>query len=284
MGTTAVTDLPHGWTVAEASELARVAAATYNWSTSVVGHDTAREAAYDGITSELFRAEEPPGREQLFQSGCRAIRHVVNVMKRDRGMKPIGNPNYTGAGFAAYWTGERGEEPDPTSQLVEDLTVQQVLDGLDERDRETLSLVAEHLDGRKVREVTGWSGREYSERLSQARQNFYALWYEGETPPAIPKRVFVSIPKHAAETYVTSGYVLERQQKRGLRYYARLRARGKVTHVGVFTSRGDAEAAIERAKANLVLDQFEADHRKEQPGPQQSVRADVGERPLARMA
>jgi hypothetical protein len=257
-------------------------AATYRWGGGgygqVIGFDDAYLAAYDGITSHLFNADQVPTRGDLYRAGSRAIRGVMVSVYRDNGRPALG----TGARFRAYWTGDRQSHPDHAPKVDDDLALWQVFEGLDPEDRETLVQVAHHLDGNKVREATGWNEREYTARLRKARQNFYRLWFEGETAPELPKRVVVTIPHRSV--FKSTGYVYPKQNKSGVVYRARMRHGGRLRELGTHSSEDNAWAAIERARANAVLEEFEESHRQEQPAAQQGVRADVGNSPVPRVA
>lgn len=273
-------DLPFGWNYGDAMRLARTVAATYRWGNDIIGFDEAYQVAYDGIIAHLFSATEEPARGDLYRAGARAIRGALTIHYRDSGRPAVGN----GARFKAYWMGDRQTEPDHAPSITSNLAVWQVLEGLEPEDRETLAQLAHHLEGEKVREATGWTKREFTRRLRQARENFYRLWFEGETAPPIPKRVVVTIPQQAIEKYRTRGYVYPKENKSGTRFRARMRCQGRLMELGTHDTEAEAWAVIERTKANLVLDQFESDHRQEQPAAQQNIRADVGDRTPARVA
>lgn len=273
-------DLPHGWDFGDIIVLARTVAATYRWGSAPVGFDEAYIAAYDGIMSALLAAEEAPTRKQLYTAGSRSISGAVGRAYRDVGRPAVGN----GARFRAYWMGDRQTEPDPSPHVVENLALWQVFEGLDTEDRETLTALAHHLSVTELQEAMGWGASQTNRRIKKARENFYRLWFEGETPPDLPRRVVVTVPQPAASTYKARGYVYPKENKGGTKYRARFRCQGRLRELGTYDTETEAWAAVERHKASLVLDQFEADHRTEQPAAQQSVRADVGDRPLARMA
>lgn len=279
-------DLPNGWTYEQVRILARIVAATYRWGgTNAGGWDAAYAAAYDGIIAHLFNTDRNPSRGELYVVAARNIRRTIAAMLRDTGT-PIGPGN--GARFHAYWSGFRQGQPDHAPATTDHLALEQVFDGLDAEDQETLGLLAKHLDGKKVREETGWGGAQYDRRVKKARANFLALWFEGERPPAIPRRVVVTIPTHNPGSYTERGYVYPKENKKGTKYRARYRNDGRVRELGIYADEAAAWAAVDKERERLaalrVLDSFEADHRQEQPAAQQSVRAGMGDGPVPCMA
>jgi len=268
--TTAVkSDLPHGWAIGDAIDLARRLAAGRKQR---IGYDEAYVAAYDGIVGTLYNTDEPPTFSYLFEAGMRAISARADTTFRDRGIATRSNQTRNGAHWWTYWL-DHMVEPDHSGRVTNDLALWQVFEGLEPEERRVLTALSHHLSVTEAAEALGYSKGTFVNRLKQAREHFYELWFEGQTPPPIKRRVVVTINERAH--LVTRGWVQERQTKKGVRYYARLWHDKKASHHGIFDTYEEAEAAAKRAEANAILDGFEQD-RQEQPAAFPSVRAPVG--------
>jgi len=150
-----------------------------------LSQEQAFETAYDAINSHVMRGEtlgDNPSRFLAF-IGIRAIRTAlknrVDASSSEQ-MKPH---------FAKYWTGERGYASDHAADVDERISVRQAIEGLSPQEQGDLIALAESFDGATAAQKRGVGRVHFVKRCRQAREAFFRLWYEGETVPALPKRV-----------------------------------------------------------------------------------------------
>lgn len=146
-----------------------------NWWSSGDRKDL-EETAWFGIV-ELLSQDPEVTHRQLWDAAVKAVTkdfyqykkiHYGGVEKSDKGAA------------VKYWT-QNSPFADPES-AVENLAVQQVLAAIKPRSREILTTLAEHDNNMQAAaDALGISVNGLYGRLSEARQQFYVLWYDQET-------------------------------------------------------------------------------------------------------
>lgn len=148
------------------------------------------ELAYDAINSHVMRGEvgdNPP--RFLWFIGRRAVRSYLasrievslatgGTAVDQKRIKPR---------FAKYWL--EHEVQDPVAEVDERVALHQALDGLEPEQRKDLEALAATFDGAEAAKLRGVGRVHFVKRCRRAREAFFALWFEGETMPALPKRV-----------------------------------------------------------------------------------------------
>lgn len=174
-----------------------------------ISEEQAFEIAYDAINSHVMRGEilgDNPLRFLAFL-GRRAVRtHLSNRvglrsnarMEAEAIEYPYGDNSgprsWVPDGlmkprFARYWTSGHGYAPDSASDIDERVALHQALGGLEAEQREDLEALASTFDGARAAKLRGVGRVHFVKRCRRARLAFFALWYEGETPPPLPRRV-----------------------------------------------------------------------------------------------
>jgi sigma-70-like protein len=195
------TEVLHGWTLADLSDLAATVAARHRhwWPAGDIADQHA--AAWEGITWHLCEAQVPPARNDLLAAGLRSLAAHVAGERRHQGRGAHNASANAGAKFSAYWDWHSAPAPDPAARITERLAVAQILPALTPRQREALTLLAAYGDYQDAAAAMGVATGTFEVHIKRARKAFLALWHEGETPSRQwrrDKRVFSRTPREAA--------------------------------------------------------------------------------------
>jgi hypothetical protein len=203
----AATVLPHGYTLAQVEDAARVA--LHLCRTHVTTVDDAYDAARFAIIEHVYTATAPPERNQLIRLGRRAIVQYLNDEARHRGIphraedrgitvarKPDDRSAASGisserhvwetncpVNFGRYWHWQTKPAPSSETRVVERTALAQIWPRLTEAEQRALSaLAAADGDLNAAAAALGISPSGYRTRVSKARRRFLRLWHEHETP------------------------------------------------------------------------------------------------------
>jgi len=164
--------------------VARAVSQRREWAPTLTPQQ-AFELAYDAINSHVMRGETLGDNPSKFLAfiGIRSVRTVLKN-RVDEAAPENMRPH-----FAKYWTGERGYASDHAADVDERISVRQAIEGLSPQEQGDLIALAESFDGATAAQKRGVGRVHFVKRCRQAREAFFRLWYEGETVPALPKRV-----------------------------------------------------------------------------------------------
>ena len=131
-----VVELPHGYTLAQAEQLARAAACTvHTGSTETVADKI--DHAWSVIVATLYEAEVPPSTGQLVWAARKSLYREDRDRLKDYGYadRNVANGAASGPNFRAYWY-----RPSTSieGQVIERHTLMQIWPRLTSRDREVL--------------------------------------------------------------------------------------------------------------------------------------------------
>ena len=139
-------------------------------------HDT----AWEGIAEHLSAALERPARGELMEAGRRALAREVRDQMRHHGAR--GDGTNDGTNFARYWLWYAARVPSPEGVITEHLALRQVLAALTARQQAAVNALAVHDDYLLAAKMLGIRPQTFRSLLGRARQEFLALWHEGEEP------------------------------------------------------------------------------------------------------
>jgi DNA-directed RNA polymerase specialized sigma24 family protein len=176
-----MTELRHGYTLADLDVLAKSAAA--NNHTMAADHRDLYHAAWSAIVDLLYASEYPPARHDLAREGKAAIWRLVRDHRQTYGYHERDWYNGIGSGprFATYW--HQPAEAPYEERFTDHLAVGQVFAALPARLQQVLLAAAAH-DGDYIAAATALDMPPGSYRtwLSQARRAAAALWHAPEHP------------------------------------------------------------------------------------------------------
>jgi hypothetical protein len=175
-------ELRHGYTLGDLEMMVRAAVVA---DRLLVGDiEYRRDIARSAICVALYEAERPPDRADLIRVGWQAIAHDVRWGYRHRGYpdsawqdyEPVHRPR-----FAQYWVDYR-VVPSHEARIVEGVAAWQVVDALTPTYREAILALAAHDNYRTAAQGLGLKDKAFRFRISTARKQILARWFEGETP------------------------------------------------------------------------------------------------------
>lgn len=182
-----MTDLRHGYTLADLHALARLAVHTAgvmasNWRDR---YDT----AWSAIAEHLYAAEHWPPRHALVRAGQLAIYAAVDDTRQAYGFyrrKTDGAQHGVGSSpaFRTYWWDICGATPvrSPEGRIVERTSLAQILPTLTPAQREAIVALAVHDDYRAAADALGMKYTTFKGYVAAGRRRFLAAWHEGEQP------------------------------------------------------------------------------------------------------
>lgn len=168
------------FTLADIEDAARHAcrmAQFVSWGSDIWDkYETARAA----VVEHLYTAEELPTFHELAVVGMTAIGRMAWRNSRQTGQDH--SRNRTMPGFVRYWWWHTQRASSPESMVVDRTALWQIWSQLGQLQQDTLVAVAEHPDYASAAAAEGCSYDTFLRRVKVAREAFYALWHEGETP------------------------------------------------------------------------------------------------------
>jgi hypothetical protein len=180
-----VTELRHGYTLADLHNLARraVAAAGPMASDAADRYAEARSV----IAVALYEADRQPSEHDLVRAGRDAIWALMTAVRHHHGyyqdtVNGGFGPAGSGPRFQMYWQTIVGPESSHEDRVVERLALTQILPTLTPRQRQVVAALAEFDDHDPARSALGMNPSLYSVTLSDARRRFLGLWHQGEAP------------------------------------------------------------------------------------------------------
>ena len=179
-----MTELRHGYTLAELDRLA-VSAAANNHSMAADFSD-AHHAALSAIVDVLYAADQPPSRHDLSYAGKAAVWKLVRDHRQTYGYRD--RDPYAGIGsaphFAAYWSAPTNSNPSAPfeERVLERLTLGKVWPQLSDQHRQVLAALAVYDDYRDAAAALGMPDSSYRTYVSQARRALLSVWHDHETP------------------------------------------------------------------------------------------------------
>lgn len=178
--------LRHGYTLDDVERLA--ASAVKANPTMACDVQDRYEEAWSAVVECLYAAEQPPPEHELIAAGAAAIRDLVRLDHRSRGV--VEADAWSGGAhapnFVRFWTGLSARAPSPEAKVVERVAVLQILAALTPARREALLALAAH-DGDRdaAADAQGLSYGTSNTRIIDARRQCLELWHEGEVPSKI---------------------------------------------------------------------------------------------------
>ena len=209
------TALRHGYTLAGIHELARIAVWSGQWS-RVVNFREWYEAAQSAIVEHLYASGEPPSRGDLIGTGIDGIHELIAANRRHHGDSRH-HAHGRSPNFERYWHVFAKPTRSPEEHIIEQAALRQIMAALPDNHRQTLIVLADHVDYGRAAEALGISRRAFISRVSDARQAFRALWHEGEQPSAMwgRERSRVSPRQNTMATTIKKRGWQKRQQAAG---------------------------------------------------------------------
>lgn len=174
-------EVKHGYTLLDLDQMTRAAViADRSMATDI---QTRKDIAWSAIAEHLAASDEPPHRQELIRTGWQAIYREARDSFRQRGRPDEAWSTDDGfrPRFVAYWQ-DFTVTPSHEHGIVEKLAADQVLDTLTPIYRDAIVALAVHDDYRLAAEALGLKYSAFTVRVSTARRQLLALWFEGETP------------------------------------------------------------------------------------------------------
>lgn len=172
--------LAWGYTMAEVDSMAWQAVRIH--PSQIISTDDAAAAAWHGIVEALYaQADEAPRRYDLVAAGLAALHHEH---QRTMQMHGISSRGGQARNFVKYWN-DRNVGADFTERIAEKLALPAVLGELTPLLYETISTLAA-FDGDKqaTAQALGVNRLTLENRITRARRQLLALWFDHETPRA----------------------------------------------------------------------------------------------------
>lgn len=181
-----MTELRHGYTLADLHGLARLAVHTAgtmasNW------HDR-YDTAWSAVAEHLYAAEHWPPRHDLVRAGQLAIYRTVTDDRHHHGYykhKTVGAAagSCSSPAFRTYWADWITNVAQPADRaLIERVALAQILPALTPTQREAIAALAAHDDYRAAADALGMTYATFKSHIARGRNRFLALWHEGERP------------------------------------------------------------------------------------------------------
>jgi hypothetical protein len=180
--------LRHGYTVGQARSICLGLLKRQTWyhSVDLVSFDQRLEVAWHAVIEHLYASDQPPSPQEMMQVAERAVNHDVQCIRQFYGHNSHGR--YAGTiikGFERYWWFTATPAPSPENKVTERVALAQIWARLHPGYRTVLRALADHGDHAAAAAALGISLRQFTCRLSDARQAFLKLWHEGETPSRV---------------------------------------------------------------------------------------------------
>jgi DNA-directed RNA polymerase specialized sigma24 family protein len=180
--------LRHGYTVGQARSicLGLLKGQTWYQSADFVSFDQRLEVAWHAVIEHLYASDQPPSPHEIMQAAERAVNHDVHGIRQFYGRNSHGR--YAGTiikGFERYWWFTATPAPGPENKVTERVALAQIWARLHPGHRRVLAALAGHGDHTAAAAALGITPRQFTSRLSDARQAFLRLWHEGETPSRV---------------------------------------------------------------------------------------------------
>lgn len=175
-----VTEIRYGYTLADLESMTR-AAVVADRSMAMDIRDR-RDIAWSAIAEALWTAETPPHRQDLIRTGWQAIYRAVREEYRQHGYadREQASGHASAPRFVEYWYTPVAASHE--ERIVERLAIRQVLAPLGQTYRDAVLALAVHGEYRAAAESMDLKRQAFSFRISRARRDTLARWFEGETP------------------------------------------------------------------------------------------------------
>jgi hypothetical protein len=180
-----VTELRHGYTLADLHGIARLAV---HAAGRMAGDWYDRyDVAWSAIAEALYSAEHWPPGHDLVHAGKLAVWATVDDDRRHHGYyrrKSIGGQAGPGSSpaFATWWDVFARPVTSPEHRVVERLALAQIWPTLTPGQRRALSALATFGDYQAAAAALGLSRTAFVSAVSAGRRRFLAAWHEGEVP------------------------------------------------------------------------------------------------------
>lgn len=170
-----------GYSMADLDRLAKVSARRHGGSTDAADR---YDAAWFGIVSHLYEADETPTERDLLFAGIRAVRESMAERNQAQGRSHRYAYEFGSAPrFATYWN-EALVEPSHEEPIVERTALAQALATLTAEQYEALAAAAVCQTLTQAAQALGIPYWRFIDRFYAARAAVLAVWFEGETPPS----------------------------------------------------------------------------------------------------
>lgn len=144
--------------------------------------ETARAAAVEC----LYTSDAIPTVREMAVSGMEAIGRMAYAESAHNGYDL--SRHRVRPTFEKYWQWASQPTGSPEHRVVESTALWQIWDQLGPLQQQTLRAVAEHDTYEQAADAEGCGYDAFIRRVKVAREQFYALWHEGETPSRLWSR------------------------------------------------------------------------------------------------
>jgi hypothetical protein len=208
------TELRHGYTLSQVSALSVFAVRRALWH-QAADFDERLEVAWHAIIEHIYTAASPPEARDVIRTGWQAIGAHIDRGHRFYGLDTHDRYAGTHAGFERYWWTACRPTPGPEERVTDQVALAQIWPQLRPVYREVLTALAAHEDYGRAAAALGKSRKTFTTQVGQARQAFFKLWHEGETPsrPWGTDRRPATVPRHT----ITNRAITGRQRRRARR-------------------------------------------------------------------
>ena len=173
-------ELRFGYTIAELEGICRKAVIQY-WGREPSLADRFA-IAWSAMVEHLYACPAPPRPRDLVTVTWRALSHQRDCERSTHGLSGK-DPNRPTPRFCRYWS--HGPATGIEEQVVERLALAQIWPRLSPEPRRALGALAVHDDGDLAAASLGLTRAAFRKAIAQAREEFLALWHEGEQPSRV---------------------------------------------------------------------------------------------------
>jgi hypothetical protein len=178
------TELRHGYTLGQISELARITVWHDVWHQSLPLPERL-DIAWSAIAEHLYASDTRPARDELTRAAWSALRAETEAEWHHHGVSrttTVYDGDRTMPAFTRYWFAFSRNTAGPEEPIIERMALAQIWDALPERHRTLIAALAATDDYGQAAAALGRPRQSYVTMLSEARKAFRELWHEGETP------------------------------------------------------------------------------------------------------
>jgi hypothetical protein len=182
--------LVHGWTLADVNRAAGIAVSKHRFSGTFDFEDRL-DCAWHGVVVELYTRTDPPTFHELLRAGIDELNKEVGSYRRTYG-RPDGDGPTT-PNFKRYWLPvmrqKHYSDDGFTERLCEHIALRDALSVLTPEQYEALvALAAFDNHAPSAANALGLTLHQFRARVDRGRAAIKVVWFEGETPPARPKK------------------------------------------------------------------------------------------------
>ncbi|HEY7145337.1 MAG TPA: helix-turn-helix domain-containing protein [Streptosporangiaceae bacterium] len=175
------TELRHGYTLSQVNALS-VFTVRRQLFHQAGDFDHRVEIAWHAIIEHIYASDGPPAVHEVIRAAFHAITADVRRTQQFHGRNTHDRYAGTTAGFERYWWYVGRPTSGPEDGVVERVALAQIWPRLRPLHQQVLAALAAHDDYGRAADSLGKSRKTFTTQVGRARQEFLALWHEGETP------------------------------------------------------------------------------------------------------